>query len=73
VLGSITKSITALAAMQLVEAGKVGLDDAVQRHLPWFPGTIFTRSTGTASVRAACGDPPVPKIQFQMPSNTRRR
>ena len=35
-IGSLTKSITALAAMQLVEAGKVELDAPVQRYLPWF-------------------------------------
>jgi CubicO group peptidase (beta-lactamase class C family) len=36
VLGSTTKSFTALAVMQLVEAGKVALDAPVQRYLPWF-------------------------------------
>jgi CubicO group peptidase (beta-lactamase class C family) len=36
VLGSSTKSFTALAIMQLVEAGKVELDTPVQRYLPWF-------------------------------------
>jgi len=35
-LGSTTKSITALAVLQLVEAGKVDLDAPVQRYLPWF-------------------------------------
>jgi CubicO group peptidase (beta-lactamase class C family) len=35
-IGSVTKSITALAIMQLVEAGKVELDAPVQRYLPWF-------------------------------------
>jgi CubicO group peptidase (beta-lactamase class C family) len=36
VLGSTTKSVTALAVMQLVEAGKVELDAPIQRYLPWF-------------------------------------
>jgi CubicO group peptidase (beta-lactamase class C family) len=36
VIGSMTKSFTALAIMQLVEAGKVQLDVPVQRYLPWF-------------------------------------
>jgi CubicO group peptidase (beta-lactamase class C family) len=36
VLGSTVKSITALAVMQLVEAGKVVLDAPVVRYLPWF-------------------------------------
>ncbi|PWB56694.1 MAG: hypothetical protein C3F13_01085 [Anaerolineales bacterium] len=35
-IGSLTKSFTALAVMQLVEAGKVELDAPVQRYLPWF-------------------------------------
>ena len=35
-IGSITKSFTALAVMQLSEAGKVDLDAPVQRYLPWW-------------------------------------
>lgn len=35
-LDSLTKSFTALAVMQLVEAGKLDLDAPVQRYLPWF-------------------------------------
>jgi CubicO group peptidase (beta-lactamase class C family) len=35
-IGSLTKSFTALAVMQLVEAGKVELDAPVQCYLPWF-------------------------------------
>jgi CubicO group peptidase (beta-lactamase class C family) len=35
-LGSVTKSFTALAVMQLVEAGKIDLDAPVQEYLPWF-------------------------------------
>ena len=34
--GSTGKSFTALAIMQLVEAGKIKLDDPVQTDLPWF-------------------------------------
>jgi CubicO group peptidase (beta-lactamase class C family) len=36
IIGSVTKSFTALAVMQLTEAGKVQLDAPVQRYLPWF-------------------------------------
>ena len=36
ILGSTTKSFTALAVMQLVEAGKIELDAPVQRYIPWF-------------------------------------
>lgn len=33
---SISKMFTALAVMQLRDAGRLGLDDPVSRHLPWF-------------------------------------
>ncbi len=36
ILASVSKSFTALAIMQLVEAGKVELETPVQRYLPWF-------------------------------------
>jgi CubicO group peptidase (beta-lactamase class C family) len=36
ILFSSSKSFTALAIMQLVEAGQVELDAPVQRYLPWF-------------------------------------
>jgi CubicO group peptidase (beta-lactamase class C family) len=36
IIGSVSKSVTALAVMQLVEAGKIELDAPVQRYLPWF-------------------------------------
>jgi CubicO group peptidase (beta-lactamase class C family) len=36
IIGSLSKSFTALAIMQLVEAGEVELDAPVQRYLPWF-------------------------------------
>lgn len=35
-IGSLTKSFTALAVMQLVEAGKIQLDAPVNSFLPWF-------------------------------------
>jgi CubicO group peptidase (beta-lactamase class C family) len=35
-IGSLTKSFTAVAIMQLVEQGKLELDAPVQRYLPWF-------------------------------------
>lgn len=36
ILGSTSKSFTALAIMQLVEAGKIDLDAPVTAYLPWF-------------------------------------
>ncbi|MCB9665107.1 MAG: beta-lactamase family protein [Alphaproteobacteria bacterium] len=44
-IGSISKSFTAVLVMQLVEAGQVGLDDAIARHLSAFsdsPGAAIT-------------------------------
>jgi CubicO group peptidase (beta-lactamase class C family) len=35
-IGSIAKTLTALAIMQLVDAGQIDLDAPVQRYLPWF-------------------------------------
>lgn len=36
ILGSLSKSFTAMAAQQLVAAGKLDLDRPVQYYLPWF-------------------------------------
>ena len=36
IMGSTSKSLTALAFMQLVEAGEIELDANVQTYLPWF-------------------------------------
>lgn len=36
-LFSITKTFTALAVLQLAQAGKVDLDAPMQKYLPWFP------------------------------------
>src|SRR5215207_2177300 len=36
IIGSLTKSFTALAVMQLVEGDKIQLDAPVQLYLPWF-------------------------------------
>jgi CubicO group peptidase (beta-lactamase class C family) len=36
IIGSLSKSFTAMAIMQLVDAGKVELGAPVQRYLPWF-------------------------------------
>ncbi|WP_342505075.1 serine hydrolase domain-containing protein [Sporosarcina sp. FSL K6-2383] len=36
VLGSTTKSFTALAIMQLVEQGKINLEEPVLSYIPWF-------------------------------------
>jgi CubicO group peptidase (beta-lactamase class C family) len=35
-IGSISKTFTATLVLQLVEQGRIGLDDPVRKHLPWF-------------------------------------
>jgi CubicO group peptidase (beta-lactamase class C family) len=44
-LASVSKPITALALMRLVEAGKIDLNAPVQRYLPWFEVMPRARST----------------------------
>lgn len=44
-VGSITKSFTAVATMQLVEEGKIGLDDPMGKYLTGFPPEIASRVT----------------------------
>lgn len=46
-LGSISKSFTALAVMQLAEAGRLSLDDPISRHLPAFA----ERPSGAITIR----------------------
>jgi CubicO group peptidase (beta-lactamase class C family) len=43
-VGSISKPLTAIALMQLVEAGKIDLDAPVQKYVPTFPdkGAVIT-------------------------------
>jgi len=35
-ISSISKTFTSVAIMQLVEQGKINLDDKLEKHLPWF-------------------------------------
>ena len=44
VLGSISKSFTAMAVMQLVEAGKVDLDTGISHYLDVFSGRLVRRN-----------------------------
>ena len=44
-IASVTKSLTAVAAMQLVEKGKLDLDAPVQKYAPSFPTKNFPVTT----------------------------
>jgi CubicO group peptidase (beta-lactamase class C family) len=55
-IASISKSITAVAIMQLFERGKIGLDDDVRKYIPYFPRkkwkfTIRQLLSHTAGIR----------------------
>jgi len=49
---SMTKPITTVAAMLLVEEGKIGLDDPVAKYLPEFKNRRVHTGTGDATVAA---------------------
>jgi CubicO group peptidase (beta-lactamase class C family) len=50
IIGSLSKSVTAIAVMQLVEAGKLDLDAPVQRYIPWF-GVADERASAEITIR----------------------
>jgi CubicO group peptidase (beta-lactamase class C family) len=49
---SISKLFTAIAVMQQRDAGRLRLDDAVSRHLPWFSMAPGAPASGEATVGA---------------------
>jgi CubicO group peptidase (beta-lactamase class C family) len=63
IIGSISKTFTALALMQVVEAGKVDLDAPLQRYLPYFR---VGRPTGRG---AHHGPPPAQSHQRPAPES----
>jgi CubicO group peptidase (beta-lactamase class C family) len=51
IIGSLSKSFTAMGIMQLVEAGRIDLDAPVQHYLPWFRvGSVNVGSADGSSV-----------------------
>jgi CubicO group peptidase (beta-lactamase class C family) len=60
-IASLTKSLTATAVMQLVERGKMSLDDPIQRYVPEYPAkpypvTIRRLLNHTSGVRHYAGN-----------------
>jgi methyl acetate hydrolase len=62
-IASMTKPVTSVAAMQLVEQGRLGLDDPVEKYLPEFSAPkvfeSFDRATGAYRLRPAARLPTV--------------
>lgn len=75
VIGSQTKSFTALATMQLSESGSLDLDAPVQRYLPWFrvadPG-YSARITVRQLLNQTSGLPPSSPFDTAVTSVTQR-
>jgi CubicO group peptidase (beta-lactamase class C family) len=65
-IASMTKPITSTAAMQLVEQGRFGLDDPVEKYLPEFANLkvfeSFDPATGAYRLRPAARPPTVRQI-----------
>ncbi len=62
-IASMTKAVTSLALMQLVEQGKIGLDDPGEKYLPELVGLkvfeSFDPATGAYKLRPAASKPTV--------------
>ena len=65
-IASMTKLVTSMAAMQLIEQGRFGLDDPVEKYLPEVAGLkvfeSFDASTGAYRLRPASRPPTVRHI-----------
>lgn len=71
-IASVTKSFTALAIMQLVERGKIRLDDPVKQYLPGFnlPGDNGDSVTIYHFLTHTSGLPPIPALNYSIAANT---
>src|SRR5213075_218446 len=62
-IASMTKAVTSTAAMQLVEQGRMSLDDPAEKYLPQFAGLkvveSFDAATGAYKVRPVSRPPTV--------------
>ncbi len=50
-IASISKTFTAVAIMQLVEQGKINLDDKVEKYLPWFKAQTKDSDSSNITIR----------------------
>jgi CubicO group peptidase (beta-lactamase class C family) len=56
---SMTKPVTAVAAMRLIESGQLGLDDPVSRYIPAFGEVTVTRFGGRERIVASSAKTPM--------------
>jgi CubicO group peptidase (beta-lactamase class C family) len=65
-IASMTKPVTSVALMQLVEQGRVGLDDPVDKYLPELAGLkvfeSFDPATGAYQLRPASRQPTITQV-----------
>jgi len=52
-IASNSKTFTAVSVMQLVEQGKLALDDRITKHLPWFKAKVKDRDAANITIRQA--------------------
>jgi len=73
-IASITKQFAAAGLLQLVEAGKIGLDDPLSRYIPDYPDghriTILQLLNHTSGVRSHSSLPPDPNVPAGRPLTT---
>ena len=50
-IASISKTFTAVAIMQLVEQGKINLDDRIEKYLPWFKAQTKDSDSSNITIR----------------------
>lgn len=50
-IASISKTFTAIAIMQLVEQGKINLDDRIEKYLPWFKAQTKDFDSSNITIR----------------------
>ncbi len=52
-IASNSKTFTAVSIMQLVERGRLALDDRITKHLPWFNAKVRHRDAANITIRQA--------------------
>jgi methyl acetate hydrolase len=59
-IASMTKAITSVAAMQLIEQGRLALDDPAEKYLPQLAKLLVFQDFDGRPAPTSCGPPPSP-------------